>query len=61
MTVDHAHGCGGTSSAEHGIGLRKANVPASIAISCPRWAIKTALDPARILNPGNIYIAEGPG
>jgi FAD/FMN-containing dehydrogenase len=47
--------CGGTVSAEHGIGVHK---PAYLRLSrsdaerSAMWAIKRALDPAGILNPG---------
>jgi FAD/FMN-containing dehydrogenase len=47
--------CGGTVSAEHGIGVQK---PAYLALSrsaaeiAAMWAVKRALDPAGLLNPG---------
>jgi FAD/FMN-containing dehydrogenase len=47
--------CGGTVSAEHGIGIQKpaylrlSRSPAEIAAM---WAVKRALDPAGLLNPG---------
>jgi FAD/FMN-containing dehydrogenase len=47
--------CGGTVSAEHGIGVQKpaylrlSRSPAEIAAM---WAVKRALDPAGLLNPG---------
>jgi len=58
--VDHALACGGTCSAEHGIGIEKQQflerehgdlIPAM-------WAVKRALDPIGILNPGKILPAR---
>jgi FAD/FMN-containing dehydrogenase len=52
---------GGTISAEHGVGIAKSTwlpltrTPAEIATM---WAIKRALDPAGILNPGVVLGAE---
>jgi FAD/FMN-containing dehydrogenase len=47
--------CGGTVSAEHGIGVHKVRYLALTRSSgeiAAMWAIKRALDPAGILNPG---------
>jgi glycolate oxidase len=55
---DHARRLGGTITGEHGVGvLKRAWVeqqlgPASLAV---HQAIKTALDPAGILNPGRSF------
>jgi FAD/FMN-containing dehydrogenase len=55
--------CGGSVSAEHGIGLEKraylalSRTPAEIAAMC---AIKQALDPRGILNPGKVIAAPLP-
>jgi FAD/FMN-containing dehydrogenase len=54
--------CGGTISAEHGVGVLKARwlelvrTPGEIAAM---RAIKQALDPARLLNPGVVLRASG--
>jgi FAD/FMN-containing dehydrogenase len=51
-------GIGGSISAEHGIGLERkhfleiSRTPAEIAAM---RAIKAALDPKRILNPGKVF------
>jgi FAD/FMN-containing dehydrogenase len=47
--------CGGTVSAEHGIGVHKVRhlqLTRSASELSAMWAIKRALDPAGILNPG---------
>jgi FAD/FMN-containing dehydrogenase len=47
--------CGGTVSAEHGIGVHKVRhlqLTRSASELAAMWAIKQALDPAGILNPG---------
>jgi glycolate oxidase len=55
---DHARLLGGTITGEHGVGvlkqawLRQQLGPASLAV---HQAIKTALDPAGILNPGRSF------
>jgi glycolate oxidase len=55
---DHARLLGGTVTGEHGVGvlkqawLRQQLGPASLAV---HQAIKTALDPAGILNPGRAF------
>jgi glycolate oxidase len=55
---DHARRLGGTITGEHGVGvlkqawLREQLGPASLAV---HQAIKTALDPAGILNPGRSF------
>jgi FAD/FMN-containing dehydrogenase len=55
--------CGGTISAEHGIGLHKAaylSLVRSRAEIDAMWAIKRALDPHLILNPGAILEVRCP-
>jgi len=55
---DHARRLGGTITGEHGVGVLKRTWvqqqlgPASLAV---HQAIKTALDPAGILNPGRSF------
>ena len=55
---DHARLLGGTITGEHGVGvlkqawLREQLGPASLAV---HQAIKTALDPAGVLNPGRSF------
>ena len=55
--VERAIAMGGTSTGEHGIGLgkRKYLVPehGAVAVDIMR-ALKTALDPHNLLNPGKI-------
>jgi D-lactate dehydrogenase (cytochrome) len=55
--AEHALACGGTSSAEHGIGVEKQGfllLEHGDLLPAMR-AIKAALDPAGILNPGKIF------
>ena len=58
-TYDYVHSVGGTTSAEHGIGLSKAfafKKEKQDSINLMR-AIKKALDPNNILNPGKLMDA----
>ncbi|RLT93992.1 FAD-binding oxidoreductase [Ketobacter sp.] len=56
--IDRAHGMGGTCTGEHGIGLGKKTYlqqekgATSVAVMA---AIKQALDPLQLLNPGKIF------
>ena len=58
---DFAHAAGGSVSAEHGVGASKA---ALLDRLCPpddlaaMRAVKAALDPAGILNPGKVLLWE---
>ena len=55
--VDRALGMGGTCTGEHGVGLRKIDSLAKEmgpALDVMR-SIKTALDPAGIMNPGKVF------
>ena len=59
--VDHALDLGGTCSGEHGIGLGKVD---ALERECGdavevMAAIKAALDPAGILNPGKVLRPRG--
>jgi D-lactate dehydrogenase (cytochrome) len=60
--IEHALACGGTSSAEHGIGIEKqAFLLREHGDLVPAMrAIKAALDPAGIMNPGKIFTALEP-
>ena len=54
MMIEHALSVGGTSTGEHGVGLRKlkymrAEHGAALDVM---WAVKHALDPKGIMNPG---------
>jgi len=55
--IERAHRYGGTCTGEHGVGLGKIDYlewEAGSSLSCMR-AIKAALDPDGILNPGKIF------
>ncbi|HEX6509837.1 MAG TPA: FAD-linked oxidase C-terminal domain-containing protein, partial [Chloroflexota bacterium] len=58
--VDHALSRGGTASAEHGIGVEKQEflIREHGELIPAMRAVKAALDPAGILNPGKIFAAE---
>ena len=60
--VDLAVDAGGTVTGEHGVGLLKMRGLArelSPAVMAMHRAIKNALDPAGILNPGKVFPADG--
>ncbi len=57
--IDHALGCGGTCTGEHGIGLGKREKlvmeHGAEAVSIMR-SLKAAMDPQGIMNPGKIFL-----
>jgi D-lactate dehydrogenase (cytochrome) len=60
--ISHALSCGGTCTGEHGIGtgklkyMRREHGDAAVAMM---QAIKLALDPQNIMNPGKTVVAPG--
>jgi FAD/FMN-containing dehydrogenase len=63
LVYDAVQRFGGSISAEHGIGeLKREELAARkspVALSM-MWAIKNALDPQGLMNPGRVLIARGP-
>jgi len=58
--VDRALAVGGTCTGEHGVGIGKlAKVAKEHPTAIPYWrALKHALDPAGIMNPGKIFLPD---
>jgi D-lactate dehydrogenase (cytochrome) len=59
--VERALALGGTCTGEHGIGIRKRDflareLPGAIQVM---RALKRALDPDNIMNPGKVFPPEG--
>ncbi len=58
---EHTIALGGTLSGEHGIGVLKApylGIEQSLALIALQQRVKTAFDPAGMLNPGKIFPEE---